>query len=113
MSKKKPSLVIEDITASKEIALIQLERLKALSRDRLLSYEELKMYDILTKNLMLINGDPTAIISSAKHEEQKALEDAQTSDLIEIATAIDEEKVKKVLNFVEEAKDGDSKDTDN
>lgn len=107
--KKNPTIVVEEISASKEIALVQLERLKALSRERLLSYEELKMYDILNKNLMLINGEPTTIVSSAKVEDVKALEETEKQELIKIATTFESKNVKDVLNIIEEPEDNDPK----
>jgi hypothetical protein len=113
MSKKKPLISIEEYTTEREIAEMQLERLKQLSRERLLSYEEVKIYDLLTKNLLLSKGDATAIVTSSSKADQKAIEDAETSELIQIATSVTEADVKKVLNFVEEAKDGGSESTDN
>lgn len=86
-----------------EIAQLQLERLKQISRDRMLSYEELKMYDILTKNLLLLKGDPTVINGTST--VQRDAKPEEVAELLQIASTIDEQDIKKVLNFVEADKD--------
>jgi hypothetical protein len=97
------NLVAIEVSAAEEIASIQLERLKQISRDRMLSYEELRMYDILNKNLSLIKGEATSI-STTSHviKETKAEE---LTELLEIASTVSEKDIKKVLNFVEDDKD--------
>jgi hypothetical protein len=63
-----------------EIALEQLRRLKEISENRLLAPEEVKMYDLLVKNLRLLEGDPTSIpgemkkLSSEEDQVKEALE---------------------------------------
>ena len=103
VKRQQSELTIVEVTASQEIAEIQLERLKQISRDRMLNYEELKMYDILTKNLLLIKGEATAI-NTTSHviKETKAEE---LTELLEIASTVSEKDIKKVLNFVEDDKD--------
>lgn len=82
-----------------EIAQIQLERLKLISRERLLSYEEMKQYDILTKNLLLLKGDPTVINGTSQVVKEAKPE--EVAELLQIASTIQEKDIKKVLNFVE------------
>ena len=65
-----------------EIAEIQLESLKDISRERLLTPDETKQYDLLVKNLMLIRGNPTVITGTAN-----TLEDLSDAELIAIANA--------------------------
>jgi hypothetical protein len=97
--RQESNLVAIEVSAAEEIASIQLERLKQISRDRMLSYEELKMYDILNKNLSLIKGEATSI-NTTSHviKETKAEE---ITELLEIASTVSEKDIKKVLNFVE------------
>jgi len=86
-----------------EIAQLQLERIKQISRDRMLSYEELKMYDILTKNLLLLKGDPTVINGTS--QVVKEAQPEEVAELLEIASTVSEKDIKKVLNFVEDDTD--------
>ena len=62
-----------------EIAMMQLELLKVKASDGLLTLEETKQYDLLCKNLNLLNGDPTSIDASYNR-----LEAADETKLIEI-----------------------------
>jgi len=59
-----------------EIALQQLDRLNEISRDRLLTTDEVRMYDMLVKNLRLIEEDPTVIEGTSKKSEALSVEDA-------------------------------------
>lgn len=63
------SAVVKLNKAEYEIALEQLERLRDISRQRLLSPDEVKTYDLLVKNLRLIENDPTVIEGQAKPKE--------------------------------------------
>jgi hypothetical protein len=78
MSKPK---VEEIVTSEEEIALIQLERLKQISRDRLLTTDEVKMYDLLVKNLRLIKDKPDVINTTYVR-----ISDKSDKELIDIAT---------------------------
>jgi hypothetical protein len=93
------ALSVVEVSASQEIAEIQLERLKMLSRERLLSYEETKLYDILTKNLLLLKGEATAINTTSHVVKETRAE--EITELLEIASTVSEKDIKKVLNFVE------------
>jgi hypothetical protein len=97
------NLSVVEVSPAQEIAEIQLRRLQVISRERLLSYEEMKQYDILNKNLSLIKGEATSI-STTSHviKETKAEE---LTELLEIASTVSEKDIKKVLNFVEDDKD--------
>ena len=99
---KKPAIIIEEVAAHEEIAELQLERLKKISRDRLLTYEETKIYDILTKNLLLAKGEATTISASSRRiEENKALpEDA----LLRITKSADPSLVNRSLDYVDDDK---------
>ena len=63
------------------IAEVQLQKLKEIAADRLLTPDETKQYDILVKNLMLVRGQPTTIsvINSS-------IEQASEENLMEIAS---------------------------
>lgn len=103
MSKKKSTnlqneVVVLEVDASREIAEIQLERLKIISRERLLTFEETRIFDILTKNLFLSKGKATDIVGSAR----KALDDADTDKLIQIATQVTELPKKVSVDVVDD-----------
>jgi hypothetical protein len=53
--------VVLPVSDEEEIASIQLEKIKQLSRERKLTLEEIKMYDLLVKNKRLSQGDVTNI----------------------------------------------------
>lgn len=100
VAKRSDSNLVADLPSPEmEIAQLQLERIKQISRDRMLSYEELKMYDILTKNLLLLKGDPTVINGTS--QVIKEAEPGEVAELLEIASTVSEKDIKKVLNFVE------------
>lgn len=87
MAKKKKaqenndSIFLEEITVEREIAEVQLERLRMASRDRMLTFEETKIFDLLTKNLLLSKGKATDIVGNAK----RLPNNVSTDKLIEIA----------------------------
>lgn len=96
---KKPLIVIEEISTEREISELQLERLRMISRERLLSYEETKIYDLLVKNLLLSKGESTSIsTSSHRIEDAKKMSDAE---LVEIASNVDESLINRSLDFVD------------
>lgn len=107
MKKAKKALIsLEEITTEREISELQLERLRQISRERLLTYEETKIFDLLVKNLLLSKGESTAIsTSSHRIEETKKLSEAE---LVEIANTVDESLINKSLDFVD--KDDTKKD---
>lgn len=76
------SLVISG--ADYEIAKEQLERLKMISKERLLSLEEAKIYDILVRNLKVAKNDPEEYTSEEIKRKQELLT-KETRDLLEIA----------------------------
>ena len=102
MKKRKSAEVIaEEITSQREIAEIQLERLKQISRERLLTYEESKIMDLMHKNLLLAKGDATTITATShKVENQIESEDA----LIQIANSVDENLLNKSLELIDNDK---------
>jgi hypothetical protein len=97
---KKPSIVIEEISPTREISEIQLERLKAISRERLLTFEEVKILDLLHKNLLLDRGDATNAITveSRRLEEVKAMPD---ETLMQIAMTVDKDLINRSLETVD------------
>lgn len=95
---EEPQILLEEVPVEKEIAEIQLERLRMISRERLLSFEEVRIYDLLTKNLLLSKGKATDIVGSAKRLPASNIE---TEKLIEIAKAIPEATAKKSLDTVD------------
>lgn len=101
---KKALVVIEEITDVQEIAEVQLYRLKELSRDRALTYEEVKIFDILTKNLLLAKGQDSSIPADSKHLGSEADENME---LLKIADVITENHAMEVLN---KAQDEQSKE---
>lgn len=75
----------EVISSEHEIALIQLEKLKEISRARLLTPDEVKMYDLLVKNLRLIQEQSTeAITTTYSRIETKE----QENDLVAYASGL-------------------------
>jgi hypothetical protein len=82
MSKKTEKLLITG--ADYEIAKMQLERLKMIAQERLLSLEEAKIYDILVRNLKVSKNDPEEahIVLS---EQDKLLLAKHDDELITIA----------------------------
>lgn len=99
MKKSKNNIVsLEEISTEREIAELQLARLKAISRERLLTYEEVKIYDLLTKNLLLTKGEATDIIGQAKRIAEK--EALSNESLVEIAATVDDKLIERSLEFV-------------
>ena len=100
VKQKKPNIIIEEISPTREIAEIQIERLKAISRERLLTFEETKILDLLHKNLLLDRGDATNAITveSRRLEEVKAMPD---ETLMQIAMTVDEDLINRSLETVD------------
>lgn len=71
--------IIKPLSDEEEIASIQLQKIKLLSRERALSLEEIKMYDLLVKNLKLAKGEVTDI------QGHKSLSKTSKPDLIRLA----------------------------
>lgn len=68
--------ILKFIKPEYEIALEQLDRLNAISKERLLSAEEIKAYDVLVKNLRLIEDDPTVIEGTSSKVKELTVDDA-------------------------------------
>lgn len=81
------------------IAEVQLQKLREIAVERLLTPDETKQYDILVKNLMLVKGQPTVISGVSS-----VVEDAPSENLMEIANQPDEK-----LEELEEAVGDESK----
>jgi hypothetical protein len=67
------------------IVEVQLERLRNIALERLLTPDETKQYDILVKNLLLIRGQPTVINGTAN-----VVEDLDDAELVELAQTPEE-----------------------
>jgi len=96
MSKKDPSegKIVKILPSSeREIAEIQLARLQEISRNRNLTLEEIKMYDLLVKNLMLIKGKPTSINGKNKVDNLSDAELLNIADIIpkKLVTNLDDD----------------------
>ena len=80
------------ITNEERICLVQIEKLREDSEKRKLSLEEIKMLDLLNKNLRLIRGESTSNLSRGKDvTNTKSL---STLKLMEIASSAGKEKDK-------------------
>ena len=69
-----------DISSEEEIAMVQIERIKDISRSRLLTTDEVKMYDLLVKNLRLLKEESNAINTTYVKIQPK-----NETELLEIA----------------------------
>jgi len=74
-------------SVEEEIALSQLERLNEAAQNRALSLEEVKIFDLLTKNKRLAQGESTVI--NADYEKIKGL---SKTELIKIANKTQRKK---------------------
>ena len=70
--------------ADYEIAKMQLARLRQVAEDRMLTFEEAKIYDILVRNLKVAKNDPEETKPVLSEKDRKLL-DAQDAELLEIA----------------------------
>lgn len=77
--KKEPDKVVSNVTPEEEIAELQLERLRLAARNRTLTLEEARMYDLLVKNKRLSQDESTINLSRANYR------DVSDEDLIQIA----------------------------
>ena len=73
------SNIILPLTDEEEIANLQLNKIKLLSRERALTLEEIKMYDLLVKNKRLAQGEVTDITGN------KSLTSKSKTELLKIA----------------------------
>ena len=73
------SNIILPLTDEEEIANLQLSKIKLLSRERALTLEEIKMYDLLVKNKRLAQGEVTDITGN------RSLTSKSKSELLKIA----------------------------
>jgi hypothetical protein len=74
--------VILEVSTERSIAEVQLERLREIAMERLLTPDETKQYDILVKNLMLIRGQPTNINANAS----SVVDELSDAELVRLAT---------------------------
>lgn len=75
MARKKDGLIMQP-TAARAIAEIQLNMLLENAKIRPLSLEEVKIYDMLVKNLNIANGDATNSLEvqyKVMEEEMKSI----------------------------------------
>lgn len=107
---KRPNVVVEEISVEREIAEEQLERLRITAQERLLTYEEVKIYDLLVKNLHLSKEKGGSIPTSSSRVEDD--EQIETTELLKLADVITEEHVSSVLNVTQDEQEIDSKAKD-
>jgi hypothetical protein len=67
---KNTNHVVLEVSTERSIAEIQLEKLREIAMDRLLTPDETKQFDLLVKNIMLIRGQPTSINAHSQQVEQ-------------------------------------------
>lgn len=67
--KKDTSTVITSITPEEEIAHLQLERLRQAAKNRTLTLEETRMFDLLVKNKRLAQDESTINLSKASYRD--------------------------------------------
>ncbi len=84
------------ISTEYEIALTQLERIKIISEQRLLTSDEVKIYDLLVKNLRLIQEKPDVINTTYIKIPQERDEDARLIALVSGIKPIEELLVQSV-----------------
>jgi len=93
MSKKpKKEQLVTISSPALDIAIIELNRLRERAISTGLSLDETRQYDLLCKNLNLLNGDPTSI----EAEFTRRLSKSDEKKLIDIAKQI--EKAPKTDN---------------
>jgi len=97
---KRSPIIVEQLSTERLIAEMQLERLKAIAMERLLTYEETKIFDLLTKNLFLAKGEATTVVGSSQRlEDARALPE---DTLIKLAQTVDEKLMNKSLEFIDD-----------
>jgi hypothetical protein len=84
--KSKKLIRLGDLSTELEIAEIQLEKLREVARERPLTLDETRQFDLLVKNIRLIRGDATAISGESK----KLI--ADEAELLEIASTVPPEQ---------------------
>lgn len=104
-----PVILVEEYSVSREIAELQLNRLRDIARERFLTYEEAKVYDLLTKNLLLSKGEATTIVDNSPQQ----ITANEQEELLKLAQFSNTEKISDILNVIEEAKDGSNQDPNN
>lgn len=77
--KKKQSIININLSPEEEIAEIQLNKLKEASKNRALSLEEARIYDLLVKNKRLSRKESTSIVENANYR------DVSEAELIKLA----------------------------
>lgn len=79
-----PKKIQLQVTPEQEIADIQLERLRQSAKNRSLTLEETRMYDLLVKNKRLSQDESTVNLAKGEYRDVKEVE------LLKIASAPDE-----------------------
>lgn len=98
---KKSNIIVDELSAEEEIAQLQLERLRLSSRERLLSYEEVKIYDLLTKNL-LESKKQKVKDKVVNPEKPLVLNTIELKELLRIAQEVKPQDLKATLNVVDD-----------
>lgn len=85
---KTDQLIQIDLSPEEEIAEIQLNKLKEASKNRALTLEEARIYDLLVKNKRLSRKESTINLESSNYR------DVSEADLIKIAESQDDKSTK-------------------
>ncbi len=83
--KEKAGKVIVEVSSESEIAELQLERLRKSARERVLTLEEIRAYDLLVKNKRLGQDQSTINLDKSHYR------DVSDADLMQIAASAKEE----------------------
>lgn len=79
MKPEKPKFSIA-VSAEEEIAQLQLERLRHAAKNRVLTLEETRMFDLLVKNKRLVLDESTINLNKNQYR------DVSNDDLLQLAT---------------------------
>ncbi len=77
--KEKEKRLVVEISSESEIATLQLERLRKSARERVLTLEEIRAYDLLVKNKRLGQDQSTINLDKSNYR------DVSEADLVQIA----------------------------
>jgi hypothetical protein len=88
--KKDSPPIITTLTAEEEVAILQLERLRQAAKNRTLTLEEVRMFDLLVKNKRLTQDESTINLSKASYR------DVSDATLLQIATKDNDDETNNI-----------------
>jgi predicted nucleic acid-binding Zn-ribbon protein len=71
---QKPKTIVQPVTVEAEIADMQLDRLREAARQRTLTLEETRMYDLLVKNKRLSQDESTVNLAKSGYRDVEDIE---------------------------------------